>query len=57
MYFPIEAPVRIGVIFKHLRQLLDLLLERKLANPKLSLEGKSHVLLHWLGPGMKWLCV
>lgn len=41
--FPFKAPVRIGVIFKHLRQLLDLLLERKLANPKLSLEGTSHL--------------
>ncbi|KAF5899942.1 ATP-dependent RNA helicase DHX29, partial [Clarias magur] len=33
-----QAPVRISVIFKHLRQLLDSLLERKLVNPKHSLE-------------------
>ncbi|XP_060764891.1 ATP-dependent RNA helicase DHX29 isoform X2 [Neoarius graeffei] len=38
-----QAPVRIGVIFKHLRQLLDSLLERKLANPKLSLEGEKTI--------------
>ncbi|XP_017345431.1 ATP-dependent RNA helicase DHX29 [Ictalurus punctatus] len=38
-----QAPVRIGVIFKHLRQLLDLLLERKLANPKLSLEDSKTI--------------
>lgn len=43
LIFPIKAPVRIGVIFKHLRQLLDSLLERKLTNPKLSLEGTSHL--------------
>uniref|UniRef100_A0A9J8CLA1 ATP-dependent RNA helicase DHX29 n=1 Tax=Cyprinus carpio carpio TaxID=630221 RepID=A0A9J8CLA1_CYPCA len=34
-----QAPVRIGVIFKHLRKLIDSLLERKLANPKMNLEG------------------
>uniref|UniRef100_A0A8C2CJ36 ATP-dependent RNA helicase DHX29 n=1 Tax=Cyprinus carpio TaxID=7962 RepID=A0A8C2CJ36_CYPCA len=33
-----QAPVRIGVIFKHLRKLIDSLLERKLANPKMNLE-------------------
>ncbi|XP_062869966.1 ATP-dependent RNA helicase DHX29 isoform X1 [Trichomycterus rosablanca] len=38
-----QAPVRIGVIFKHLRQLLDLLLERKLANPKLSPEDEKTI--------------
>ncbi|XP_026798594.3 ATP-dependent RNA helicase DHX29 isoform X1 [Pangasianodon hypophthalmus] len=38
-----QAPVRIGVIFKHLRQLLDSLLERKLANPKLSLEDEKTI--------------
>uniref|UniRef100_A0A673G4P4 ATP-dependent RNA helicase DHX29 n=1 Tax=Sinocyclocheilus rhinocerous TaxID=307959 RepID=A0A673G4P4_9TELE len=37
IYF--QAPVRIGVIFKHLRKLIDSLLERKLANPKMNLEG------------------
>uniref|UniRef100_A0A673N0X8 ATP-dependent RNA helicase DHX29 n=1 Tax=Sinocyclocheilus rhinocerous TaxID=307959 RepID=A0A673N0X8_9TELE len=37
IYF--QAPVRIGVIFKHLRKLIDSLLERKLANPKINLEG------------------
>ncbi|GAA6073477.1 ATP-dependent RNA helicase DHX29, partial [Tachysurus ichikawai] len=37
------APVRIGVIFKHLRQLLDSLLERKLANPKLILEDEKTI--------------
>ena len=36
----VQAPVRIGVIFKHLRKLMDSLLEKKLANPKMNLEGK-----------------
>ncbi|TSM12535.1 ATP-dependent RNA helicase DHX29 [Bagarius yarrelli] len=40
-----QAPVRIGVIFKHLRQLLDSLLQRKLANPKLSLEDEKTIQL------------
>lgn len=35
-----KAPVRIGVIFKHLRKLMDSLLEKKLENPRMSLEGK-----------------
>lgn len=34
-----KAPVRIGVIFKHLRKLMDSLLEKKLENPKMNLEG------------------
>ncbi|KAI5099549.1 ATP-dependent RNA helicase DHX29 [Silurus meridionalis] len=38
-----QAPVRIGVIFKHLRGLLDSLLERKLTNPKLSLEDEKTI--------------
>uniref|UniRef100_A0AAR2L9X9 RNA helicase n=1 Tax=Pygocentrus nattereri TaxID=42514 RepID=A0AAR2L9X9_PYGNA len=33
-----QAPVRIGVIFKHLRILIDSLLERKLANPRINVE-------------------
>lgn len=36
---PLKAPVRIGVIFKHLRKLMDSLLEKKLENPRMSLEG------------------
>uniref|UniRef100_A0AAR2JI21 ATP-dependent RNA helicase DHX29 n=1 Tax=Pygocentrus nattereri TaxID=42514 RepID=A0AAR2JI21_PYGNA len=32
-----QAPVRIGVIFKHLRILIDSLLERKLANPRINM--------------------
>lgn len=39
----IKAPVRIGVIFKHLRKLMDSLLEKKLENPKMNLEGKSGI--------------
>uniref|UniRef100_A0A8C9Z5W5 RNA helicase n=1 Tax=Sander lucioperca TaxID=283035 RepID=A0A8C9Z5W5_SANLU len=35
-----QAPVRIGVIFKHLRKLMDSLLEKKLENPRMNLEGK-----------------
>ncbi|XP_063334372.1 ATP-dependent RNA helicase DHX29 [Pelmatolapia mariae] len=35
-----QAPVRIGVIFKHLRRLMDSLLERKLENPRMNLEGE-----------------
>lgn len=35
-----KAPVRIGVIFKHLRKLMDSLLEKKLENPRMNLEGK-----------------
>lgn len=34
-----KAPVRIGVIFKHLRKLMDSLLEKKLENPKMNVEG------------------
>ncbi|GLD51584.1 ATP-dependent RNA helicase Dhx29-like protein [Lates japonicus] len=33
-----QAPVRIGVIFKHLRKLMDSLLEKKLENPRMNLE-------------------
>ncbi|TNN27342.1 ATP-dependent RNA helicase Dhx29 [Liparis tanakae] len=42
-----QAPVRIGVIFKHLRKLMDSLLEKKLANPRMSLEGEKtiHIIL------------
>lgn len=36
----LQAPVRIGVIFKHLRKLIDSLLEKKLENPRMNLEGK-----------------
>uniref|UniRef100_H3BYW4 ATP-dependent RNA helicase DHX29 n=1 Tax=Tetraodon nigroviridis TaxID=99883 RepID=H3BYW4_TETNG len=38
-----QAPVRIGVIFKHLRKLMDSLLEKKLENPKMSLEGERTI--------------
>ncbi|KAF4108017.1 hypothetical protein G5714_010776 [Onychostoma macrolepis] len=41
IYF--QAPVRIGVIFKHLRKLIDSLLERKLANPKMNLEDEKTI--------------
>uniref|UniRef100_A0A673N863 ATP-dependent RNA helicase DHX29 n=1 Tax=Sinocyclocheilus rhinocerous TaxID=307959 RepID=A0A673N863_9TELE len=41
IYF--QAPVRIGVIFKHLRKLIDSLLERKLANPKINLEDEKTI--------------
>uniref|UniRef100_A0A8C9Z803 ATP-dependent RNA helicase DHX29 n=1 Tax=Sander lucioperca TaxID=283035 RepID=A0A8C9Z803_SANLU len=40
-----QAPVRIGVIFKHLRKLMDSLLEKKLENPRMNLEGKLKELL------------
>uniref|UniRef100_A0A8C3B061 ATP-dependent RNA helicase DHX29 n=1 Tax=Cyclopterus lumpus TaxID=8103 RepID=A0A8C3B061_CYCLU len=42
-----QAPVRIGVIFKHLRKLMDSLLEKKLENPRMSLEGERtiHIIL------------
>ncbi|XP_054469162.1 ATP-dependent RNA helicase DHX29 [Anoplopoma fimbria] len=38
-----QAPVRIGVIFKHLRKLMDSLLEKKLENPRMSLEGERTI--------------
>ncbi|XP_028273595.1 ATP-dependent RNA helicase DHX29 [Parambassis ranga] len=38
-----QAPVRIGVIFKHLRKLMDSLLEKKLENPKMTVEGESTI--------------
>uniref|UniRef100_A0A4W6DVD7 RNA helicase n=1 Tax=Lates calcarifer TaxID=8187 RepID=A0A4W6DVD7_LATCA len=38
-----QAPVRIGVIFKHLRKLMDSLLEKKLENPRMNLEGKKTI--------------
>uniref|UniRef100_A0A672JZQ7 RNA helicase n=1 Tax=Sinocyclocheilus grahami TaxID=75366 RepID=A0A672JZQ7_SINGR len=41
IYF--QAPVRIGVIFKHLCKLVDSLLERKLANPKINLEDEKTI--------------
>uniref|UniRef100_A0A3Q2FH75 RNA helicase n=1 Tax=Cyprinodon variegatus TaxID=28743 RepID=A0A3Q2FH75_CYPVA len=40
-----QAPVRIGVIFKHLRKLMDYLLERKLENPRMNLEGDATIQL------------
>uniref|UniRef100_A0A665UX18 ATP-dependent RNA helicase DHX29 n=1 Tax=Echeneis naucrates TaxID=173247 RepID=A0A665UX18_ECHNA len=42
-----QAPVRIGVIFKHLRKLMDSLLEKKLENPRMNLEGERtiHIIL------------
>lgn len=40
-----KAPVRIGVIFKHLRKLMDSLLEKKLENPKMNVEGDGWY--HW----------
>ncbi|XP_024155668.1 ATP-dependent RNA helicase DHX29 isoform X2 [Oryzias melastigma] len=38
-----QAPVRIGVIFKHLRKLMDSLLEKKLENPRMNLEGDTTI--------------
>ncbi|CAL1567666.1 unnamed protein product [Knipowitschia caucasica] len=38
-----QAPVRIGVIFKHLRRLLDSVLEKKMENPKLNLEDERAI--------------
>ncbi|KAM9735606.1 LOW QUALITY PROTEIN: ATP-dependent RNA helicase DHX29 [Menidia menidia] len=38
-----QAPVRIGVIFKQLRKLMDSLLEKKLENPRMSLEGETTI--------------
>lgn len=40
LFAAFKAPVRIGVIFKHLRKLMDSLLEKKLENPRMNLEGK-----------------
>uniref|UniRef100_A0A8C7X740 ATP-dependent RNA helicase DHX29 n=1 Tax=Oryzias sinensis TaxID=183150 RepID=A0A8C7X740_9TELE len=40
-----QAPVRIGVIFKHLRKLMDSLLEKKLENPRMNLEGDPTIQL------------
>ncbi|XP_076875887.1 ATP-dependent RNA helicase DHX29 [Brachyhypopomus gauderio] len=40
-----QAPVRIGVIFKHLRQLMDSLLEQKLANPRMHMEDEKTIQL------------
>ncbi|KAM9841500.1 ATP-dependent RNA helicase DHX29 [Aulostomus maculatus] len=40
-----QAPVRIGVIFKHLRKLMDSLLEKKLENPRMDLEGERTIQL------------
>ncbi|CAN9504535.1 unnamed protein product [Ophioblennius macclurei] len=40
-----QAPVRIGVIFKHLRILMDSLLEKKLENPRMNLEGETTIQL------------
>ncbi|XP_042364851.1 ATP-dependent RNA helicase DHX29 [Plectropomus leopardus] len=38
-----QAPVRIGVIFKHLRKLMDSLLEKKLETPRMNLEGEKTI--------------
>lgn len=38
-----QAPVRIGVIFKQLRRLLDAVLEKKMENPKLNLEDERTI--------------
>ncbi|XP_031433314.1 ATP-dependent RNA helicase DHX29 [Clupea harengus] len=38
-----QAPVRIGVIFKLLRSLIDSLLEKKLQNPKMNLEDEKTI--------------
>lgn len=38
-----QAPVRIGVIFKHLRRLLDAVLEKKMENPKLNVEDERTI--------------
>ncbi|XP_029025221.1 ATP-dependent RNA helicase DHX29 isoform X2 [Betta splendens] len=38
-----QAPVRIGVIFKHLRKVIDSLLQKKLENPKMNLEGERTI--------------
>ncbi|XP_060916753.1 ATP-dependent RNA helicase DHX29 [Labrus mixtus] len=40
-----QAPVRIGVIFKQLRKLMDTLLEKKLENPRMNLEGERTIQL------------
>lgn len=40
LFAAVKAPVRIGVIFKHLRKLMDSLLEKKLEDPRMDLEGK-----------------
>uniref|UniRef100_A0A1A8ENG2 ATP-dependent RNA helicase DHX29 n=2 Tax=Nothobranchius korthausae TaxID=1143690 RepID=A0A1A8ENG2_9TELE len=40
-----QAPIRIGVIFKHLRKLMDSLLEKKLQNPRMSLEDDTTIQL------------
>ncbi|KAM6902734.1 ATP-dependent RNA helicase DHX29 [Xenentodon cancila] len=40
-----QAPVRIGVIFKHLRKLMDSLLKKKLENPRTNLEGETTIQL------------
>ncbi|XP_053717370.1 ATP-dependent RNA helicase DHX29 [Synchiropus splendidus] len=38
-----QAPVRIGVIFKHLRKLIDSLLEKKLENPRMNVEDEKTI--------------
>lgn len=38
-----QAPVRIGVIFKQLRKLIDSLLEKKLENPRMNLEAEKTI--------------
>lgn len=42
-----QAPVKIAVIFKQLRVLIESVLKQKLENPKMSLEGKFVSMLPW----------
>jgi hypothetical protein len=40
-----QAPVKIAVIFKQLRVLIDSVLRKKLENPKMSLESKCLIVM------------
>lgn len=40
-----QAPVKIAVIFKQLRILIDSVLRKKLENPKMSLESKYFIVI------------
>lgn len=40
-----QAPVKIAVIFKQLRILIDSVLRKKLENPKMSLESKCFIVI------------
>lgn len=40
-----QAPVKIAVIFKQLRVLIDSVLRKKLENPKMSLESKCFIVI------------